>query len=266
MLEYLKDIVSEIAREEKLQMEVLSKDWIIKLSKEGKLAFIVGSKFSINSDTASKIASDKYATYEVLKNAEVPVIEHRILFHPQYRKNHPSDLKDIDAIEAYFKEHQNQLVVKANDGFGGKSVYLCKSMSEISQNVNLIFERNTSLSVCPYYEVETEYRVIMLDGIAKLVFGKKKAQGNWKCNLSQGASVVEVEEELKTPLINLAQKAVDAIGIRFASVDIIRLTTGELLVMEVNSGVTIHQYTKFVKNGREIAKEIYREAILKMLK
>ena len=157
------------------------------------------------------------------------------------------------------------LVVKPNDGFGGKGVYLCKSVEEVFKNMDVIFERNTSLSICPYYEVEVEYRVIMLDGEAKLVFGKKQAPGNWKCNLSQGASVVPVEEDLKETLVDLAQKAVEAIGIRFASVDMIRVKTGEILVMEVNSGVTIHKYTNFVKNGREIAKKIYREAILKML-
>ena len=54
-------------------------------------------------------------------------------------------------------------------------------------------------------------------------------------------------------------------GIRFASVDIIKLITGEFLIIEVNSGVTIDKYTDFVENGKEIAKKIYGEAIEKML-
>ena len=86
MLNYLKNIVKEICEEDHISYKTLSKDWMIQLDKNGKRAFIVGSKFSINSDTASKIASDKYATYEVLKASHIPVIEHQIVFHPKYRK------------------------------------------------------------------------------------------------------------------------------------------------------------------------------------
>ena len=72
-------------------------------------------------------------------------------------------------------------------------------------------------------------------------------------------------DDLKEELANLARKVVKELNIRFASVDIIKLKTGELMVIEVNSGVTINKYTEFVANGREIAKSIYKEAIEKML-
>ena len=104
------------------------------------------------------------------------------------------------------------------------------------KSVKTIFKRNESLSICPYYDIDTEYRLVMLEGKCMLCFGKKKAKDKWKFNLCQGASVVTIEDEaLKTELISLAQKVVDAIGIAFASVDIIRLKTGELSVIEVNS-------------------------------
>ena len=85
LLDYLRGIVREICKEEQISYTNLSKDWIIKLEKNEKKAFIVGTKFSINSDTASRIASDKYATYEVLTKVGIPVIEHQMVFHPKYR-------------------------------------------------------------------------------------------------------------------------------------------------------------------------------------
>ena len=129
-----------------------------------------------------------------------------------------------------------------------------------------IFEHKESASVCPFYEIDTEYRVICLDGEVKLIYGKKAEEGNWKHNLSQGASVIEVvDEDLKSKLRKIALSATKEMGIRFASVDIIKLVTGEFLIIEVNSGVTIDKYTDFVENGKEIAKKIYGEAIEKML-
>ena len=109
-------------------------------------------------------------------------------------------------------------------------------------------------------------KLICLDNEIKLIYGKRPKSGEWRNNLSQGAEVIEdVPDDLKEELTNLARKVVKELNIRFASVDIIKLKTGELMVIEVNSGVTINKYTKFVANGREIAKSIYKEAIEKML-
>ena len=266
MLDYLHDVVKEICIENEIDFEILSKEWIMKLQKGGNLAYIVGYKFSINSDTASRIASDKYATYEVLKKANIPVIEHKMIFNPRIRKNYPSDIKNIRELVQYLIQNQRRIVIKPNDGHGGKGVYLCKSRGEIMTTVKKLFKTKESVSVCPYYDIDIEYRVIMLDGECKLLFGKKKAESEWKCNLNQGASVVTgVDENLRAELIKIAKEAVKVIGIRFASVDIIQTKTRELLIIEVNSGVTIHRYAQIVENGREIAKEIYSEAIKKML-
>ena len=46
---------------------------------------------------------------------------------------------------------------------------------------------------------------------------------------------------------------------------LLNVKIGKLLIIEVNSGVTINKYINFDENGYEIAKKIYEEAILKML-
>ena len=121
MLNYLKEIVKEICIEKGIEYKVLSKDWIIRLERDNKLGYIVGSRFSINSITSASIASDKYATYEVLKNAKIPVIEHKIIFNPKYRKGCISDLSSKNEIKKYIKEMPNKMVVlKANEGSSRK--------------------------------------------------------------------------------------------------------------------------------------------------
>ena len=267
MLDHLKDIVKEICDERNIKYTFLSKNWIVKLERDGKIAFIVGSRFSINSVTAASIAADKYATFEVLKSANIPIIEHKMVFNKRYRKGYNSDLNSRKEILDYINSMPNKkIVVKANEGSCGNDVYLCKNIHEVCRCLNKMFKHKESASICPFYDIDTEYRIICLDNEPKLIYGKRACDGMWKHNLSQGASVVEVEDEkLKNKLIEIAINAVKAIGIRFASVDIIKLKTGELLVIEVNSGVTINKYTDFVSNGRETAKEVYGEAIEKML-
>lgn len=267
MLNNLKNLVIEICNEKNIKYTFLSKDWIIKLERDEKIAYIVGIRFSINSVTASSIAADKYATYEVLKDANIPIIEHKIIFNKKFRVGYDSDLNTKKEIINYINSQENKkVVVKANEGSCGNNVYLCESIIEVNKAVKKIFKHKETASICPFYDIDTEYRVICLDYEPKLIYGKKPCKGMWKHNLSQGASVIDVKDEiLKSKLIDIAVEAAKTIRIRFASVDIIKLKTGELLIMEINSGVTINKYIDYVENGKEQAKAIYGEVIEKML-
>ena len=51
------------------------------------------------------------------------------------------------------------------------------------------------------------------------------------------------------------------LDLKFASVDIIELESGELFILEINSGIMIENYAKSVKNGEQVCKEIYSKAI-----
>ena len=61
-------IIKEICDEKDIRFELLSKDWIIKLSKNNHTEYIIGMKFPNNSYTSSTICKDKYATYQVLSD------------------------------------------------------------------------------------------------------------------------------------------------------------------------------------------------------
>lgn len=94
---------------------------------------------------------------------------------------------------------------------------------------------------------------------------------HWKHNLGQGASpVYDTEESVIAPLRELAKKAADIVGIRFASIDIIQMEAGakktkDYLVLEINSGVMMEYLSQEDRRYRQKAKDIYREAILKMI-
>lgn len=88
---------------------------------------------------------------------------------------------------------------------------------------------------------------------------------SWKLNLSQGARPMLLDNEVKVEEVqNLAKKVSEILNLGFATVDIIETVDGELLLLEVNSGIGASKFIEYIENGYEIAKEIYRSAVLKM--
>jgi glutathione synthase/RimK-type ligase-like ATP-grasp enzyme len=92
---------------------------------------------------------------------------------------------------------------------------------------------------------------------------------NWKHNLGQGAvPVFDTDDTLTAPLKELAKAAASCVGIRFASIDIVKIRnnkTEEYRILEINSGVMMEYLSRADNISRQTAKEIYREAIQKML-
>lgn len=86
----------------------------------------------------------------------------------------------------------------------------------------------------------------------------------WKHNLGGGAEAsVEIPVNDREPVIKMAQQAVKAVGVRFASADVIKVEN-EFKIMEINSGVMMENAPTFVKDGERIARTIYKDAIQKM--
>ena len=89
---------------------------------------------------------------------------------------------------------------------------------------------------------------------------------SWKHNLGQGAKAIERTEEMIGVLEPIAVAAADVLGLRFASVDIIKEKgTGKLSVLEVNSGVMCENLAGSSHGLYLQVKEIYRDAICRML-
>lgn len=87
----------------------------------------------------------------------------------------------------------------------------------------------------------------------------------WKFNLSHGAKSKQIDNTIVLETVQaLSLKAAHAIHINFSSVDIIETFSGEFLVMEINSGVVLNQFIEDNPKNYDIAKNIYRQAVLSM--
>lgn len=84
---------------------------------------------------------------------------------------------------------------------------------------------------------------------------------HWKHNLGQGATATLVEDaSLAAKLQQLALAAADAVGIRFASVDIVNTPAG-LMVLEINSGIMTEHFSRQNAHYYQMAKAVYRDAV-----
>ena len=293
-------IINEICVEENIALDSLSYDWIFRLSKENKANFIMGYQFGLNLAVSNEICCDKSAASEMMELSGIPNIKHELFMSMKKQKyigtiSIWNDL--IDRLNKYGK-----LVCKPNNGTGGDEVYLVTNQAELENATNIIFTHSDAMAVSPYVEITDEYRCVVLDGEIELIYKKKRpsiigdgistvneiilksghtkvtsvsankvlANGeeyflSWKHNLGLGASSeIVLVESCNSMIIDLAKQVSLKLNIRFASIDIV-LVGNEYKVLEVNSGVMLEFFSRESEENYQIAKCIYRDAIVKML-
>ena len=86
----------------------------------------------------------------------------------------------------------------------------------------------------------------------------------WKHNLGQGAKPLVADPEEYPEELNLAKKAVAALGARFVSVDLVRTRENGCRIIEVNAGVMMENLAGTSDELYERVKEIYRKAVKRM--
>ena len=167
-----KEIIQKICDEDNIRYKFLSKDWIIMLEKDGKTRFISGYKFDLNSHGLGLIADDKYALYEILRDKGIPVIEHRIVYNKTNKLDYAIGCNTNEYVKEYFMKNNNHIVIKPNDGTCGHNVFNVTDINDIDKILDKLFVNNYSISMCPFYNIKHEYRVIMLEGKNKLLYAK----------------------------------------------------------------------------------------------
>lgn len=172
MKNIFKEIIKEICNEKNIEYKTLSNDWVIMLEKEGKTRFISGYKFDLNSHGIGLIADDKYAMYDVLKHKNIPVIEHKIVYNKTNQLDYAIGCNTYEYVKKYFLENNNHIVIKPNNGTCGNNVFNVTKINEIDDILDKIFVNNYSISICPFYKIKHEYRVIILNGESKLLYTK----------------------------------------------------------------------------------------------
>lgn len=290
------EIIKKIGEELDIKVTLLSDNWTIVLEKNNIIHYITGYQFDLNHHAIGNIMDDKGLFYDLMNYKKIPVTSQYVIMN-NYNKE--------DVIN-YFNTHNKEVIIKGNVSNAGKEVFKVNSKSILFNIIDKLLLKQFSVSLCPYYHIKNEYRIIILNNEIRLIFGKikpfvigdgikstlelakeyndyyinhedkienpnyipkkdEKIELSFKFNLSSGATTfTDIPVLLKEKLSTLALKVTKTLNITFASVDIIDVDN-ELMVLEVNSGVTLNNYIK-QNNGYDIAYNIYKDAIKLMFK
>ncbi len=190
-------ILNELCEEKNIKQKILSYGWIRELEKDNKKHYVIRYQFDINTATSYKIANDKYATYEVLKSNNIPVIEHKMIFNPltrslYYKSEYIKLVKDL-------LSKNDKIVIKANCSCEGKDVYFCTNEEEIENVTQKLFEKKDTLSACPYLDIEFEFRAVYLDGEILCIYKKRKPYviGNGKNTVKELIEKKNIENNIE---------------------------------------------------------------------
>ena len=291
-------LIQLICSENNISCDVLSLGFLLVLEKNGVVKTISGYKFDNNSHSLGKIFDDKYATYELLKHYNVPVCEHSIFYCKNNTNTYVGKYNSLKYLKEKFDEYNGDVVVKKNTGTCGNEVSHFNEFNELEKFYNDTFLNNTSFSICPFYNIGNEYRVIVLNNKVKVMYKKilpevlgdgystirelllkfnyeyfkniddksldEKFCYDWKFNLSLGSvASFDISSDDKKNILDIVSKITNNIDIGFCSIDIVKSDTS-FLVMEINSGVMMKYLISEKDSGYSIAKDIYTEAILSM--
>ncbi len=288
------NIIREICDELNIKLTEMADTWVKVLEKDHKVHYIMGYKFDLNNQAESLLFDDKFETHELLNYLNIPVIKHHVILH-DYHKDEIIDL---------FHLYQNNVIIKGNEGSCGNEVHHITDENELINVIDDLLIKQYSCSLCPFYKIDNEYRIIVLNKEIKLMYGKinphvigdgindintlarefnnnyyhNKDLGDYipkkdelvvldyRHNLSNGAILFEdIDLSIKNNLIKIVNDLLNKTNIKFASIDIIS-SNNELMIMEVNSGIMMNNFIKLDNDGYNRAKRIYKEAIELMFK
>ena len=230
------DAIRRYCRARDIACEVKSQGWLVIMQRGERRHLAFGYDVGLNSAMAHRIANDKSATAEVLAHSSIACVPHTLFLTPALSKLRSSINKIWEGMLDQLESYPEGIVVKPNEGTSGRSVFLVTTEEELERATKDVFSSHLSLAISPFVEIEQEVRVILLDGEARVVYSKERIS-DWRHNLDFGARPILLEQgEAREACIAMAIQAANAIGIRFASIDIVRVA-GSWQVLEINSGV-----------------------------
>jgi glutathione synthase/RimK-type ligase-like ATP-grasp enzyme len=253
------DAITKFCADRGIACEVRSQGWLIVMRAGNKRRFALGYDLGLNSAISHRIARDKAATSEILAISGIPHIAHTQFSNPVLADYVPAAGLQ-EAMRAVLRQYPRGVVVKPNEGTSGRLVFKVSSEAELDDAARKIFASQLSLAISPYVEIAEEVRVVLIDDAPLAVYAKQRG-ADWRHNLDLGARPVLLPAgAARDACVALAISAAHAIGIRFASIDIVGVA-GEWKVLEINSGVMMETLGQ---HHRELVQTAYAAALDKL--
>lgn len=230
-------MIREICREESICVESFLDDRIFKLRKDSMYHYIFDYQFGLNLASVHSICCNKGAVEKMMRSLDIPYVEYCYEVENIYRTIVlDGEIKLIYSI---------QRPCMIGDGVNHLGSLILKYFSRDGNDI-----LNADIPNVNFMQI--------LDEGEPFYF-------NWKHEFEQREKITIIEEvKIKDQIQDIVQMIARKMNVRFASIDMVDCG-GEYKVLEINSSVMLEHFSQQDNDLYNIAKEIYREAILKML-
>lgn len=164
-------ILREAAREHGAEVQSIGEGWILRFTRSGATRFLHGYTLDLNTAATHAIACDKGATSDVLGAFGVARVEHRVFLHPKMAA-YIVHRGNWEPMLAYARGCGFDVVVKDNQGTGGRGVYRARDEVQLEHAVYRLFEQTQAVAVSPFYDAPVEHRFIMVGGRCEAAYTK----------------------------------------------------------------------------------------------
>lgn len=240
-------MIREICEERGISFTSFSDDWLLHLEKDGKVARILGYKFSLNDSVAAGTAQDKVASYELLKYYDIPAVPHYLI----RTKASEADWKNLP--------WQDGMVVKPLSGTSGHGV--AKIFSADDAEAWMKKWGIEAWAASPFVEIKREVRLVLLDDEVLLAYEKQPVEIDGLKFFNLGKGAIAKDCRAADSEVELARKAKTALGLRLCAVDIIELADGTWQVLEVNDGIMMENYARQSVKNEKTAERVYFDIV-----
>ena len=167
------DAVRRYGERHAITVDVRSDGWLIVMQKGPRRHLVFGYDVGLNSAVARGVANDKAASAEILAHSGIACVPHTLFLNPRLHAHMAPD-GSWGAMLDLLAQHPEGIVVKPNEGTSGRSVFLVSCRPQLELAAQEIFTAHTSLAIAPYLAIEDEVRVVVLDQVPLVVYGKNR--------------------------------------------------------------------------------------------
>ena len=165
--------VQKYCAEHGITVETRSQGWLMVMRKGPRRHLAYGYDLGLNSAVTHRIANDKAATAEVLEMNGIACVPHALFLSPALSEYAPAT-GSWQAMLGHLTQNPGGIVVKPNEGTSGNLVFKVQDKPALERAVSEIFSLNLNLAISPYLEIKNEVRVILVDTVPVIVYGKSR--------------------------------------------------------------------------------------------
>ena len=165
--------VQKYCAEHAITVETRSQGWLMVMRKGPRRRLAYGYDLGLNSAVTHRIANDKAATAELLEMNGIACVPHTLFFIPALGEYIPA-AGYWEAMLGLLGQNPDGIVVKPNEGTSGNLVFKVRDKPALERAVSGIFSLNLNLAISPYLDITNEIRVILVDTVPVVVYGKSR--------------------------------------------------------------------------------------------